>query len=342
MRRRAAPLRIGLFVLGGLALIVAAVVVISGGRLFASREKALMHFEGSIYGLQPGAPVVFRGVRLGHVTSIGVVHDARSGTFAIPVVAELERSMIRSLDDQGAAPTLQSLVSQGLVAQLATQSLLTGLLYVDLDIRPTAARPSPRTATPAGVPTEIPTVGTTIQALQQQLKGLDVARLVDDISTIASSTRQLLADPQLAVAVAELARTGQDLRRLLQRVERNIDPLARSTQAALGDARRSVAQWGTAAEQVASSAGRLAGAAERAELALRGTGPLLEEARRTAEELGRTAAALRQAADAESPLMQNVDRAAQDLARASRAVRDLADLLERQPEALLRGRSTPP
>ena len=87
--------RIGLFALGGLALLIAAVVVVFGGRLFAATEQAVMHFRGSVYGLQAGSPVVFRGVRLGSVRSVGVVYT--QGRFAVPVEVELDPAQIRTL-----------------------------------------------------------------------------------------------------------------------------------------------------------------------------------------------------------------------------------------------------
>ena len=62
-------------------LLIAAVVVVFGGRLFAATEQAVMYFRGSVYGLQAGSPVVFRGVRLGSVRSVGVVFA--QGRFAV-------------------------------------------------------------------------------------------------------------------------------------------------------------------------------------------------------------------------------------------------------------------
>jgi paraquat-inducible protein B len=40
--------------------------------------------------------------------------------------------------------------------------------------------------------------------------------------------------------------------------------------------------------------------------------------------------------------MQNAGQALHDVSRAARALRELADLLERQPEALLRGKKSQP
>ncbi|MEN9628206.1 MAG: hypothetical protein RJA10_1433 [Pseudomonadota bacterium] len=353
MKRKAHPTRIGLFILGALALLVASVVVVSGGGLFKSRDRAVAHFEGSVYGLQLGAPVVFRGVRLGNVVGIGVVYQGQAGRFAIPVEIEIERDRIAVTGGAGAGITLADLLAQGLTAQLATQSLLTGLLYIDLDLRPPASAARAPAARGDGALPEIPTTPTTIQALQKQLQNLDVGRLIDDLSAVAAGARQLTADPQLRQSLqdtlAQAAGAGTELRRLLARLDQRVGPLADAVQGTLGTTQRTAEQWsgavdgvnravdrvGRAADSVGGSMARFDRLAETAQ-------PALQSVQRAADDLARTATALRTATADDSGLMQQFERAAQDMARASRAVRDLADLLERQPEALIRGRSAAP
>jgi paraquat-inducible protein B len=63
--------------------------------------------------------------------------------------------------------------------------------------------------------------------------------------------------------------------------------------------------------------------------------------KRAAAALGQAADTLRTAAADDSALRLNADRALQDVARAARALRELGELLERQPDALLRGRAAP-
>ena len=361
MMRRANATRIGLFVVVGLSLLIAAIVVVSGNRLFASNERAVMHFNGSIYGLQLGAPVVFRGVRLGSVVSIGVVHDAASGRFAIPVVAELDRNLIDEMQGPAKARrsplTLAALVAQGLTAQLSTQSLLTGLLYVDLDLRGGAPAPATSTGSRPGNGAdksadglvEIPTIATPIQALKEQVEKLNLGQLVSDVSTLASSTRQFVSGPKLQQALDDVAQVAADLKRLTAKLDRRIDPLADAVQGTLADTRRAAGQLGAAAERVGASADRVgttaervAGTAGQVDALLASGAPLLQSLQRAADELGRSASSLRAATAEDSSLLLNVDRASQDVSRASRAVRELADLLERQPDALIRGRSAAP
>ena len=332
--------RIGLFAIGGLALLVAAVAVVFGGRLFAQTERAVMHFSGSVHGLQVGSPVVFRGVRLGSVKSIGVVHEA--GRFVVPVVAELDRDRIRTAQGGSAAGdpalALAALVERGLSAQLATQSLLTGQLYVDLDLRPGG----PAVAQPAAGLVEIPTALTRFQRLQDQLDRVDLTRMTQDLSATLAAARGLVAGPELKRTLAELAQASASIARLTATLDQRAGPLAEIAQATLAQDGQASVRVSTAAGRVTRAADRVGSAAERADALLTPGSPVLASVHKAADELGRSAAALRLATADDSATVQNVQRAMADVSRAARAVRELAELLEQQPQALIRGRTAAP
>ena len=355
MKRHANATLIGAFVVVGLALVAAGVIAAAGGKLFTRTEQAVMHFNGSIYGLQVGAPVVLRGVRVGSVASIGLVFDPATGNFLIPVVASLERDVIRSLPGPAAAGaaagagassdlTLPALVARGLRAQLSMQSLLTGQLYIDLDLRPGGAARlhAGGTGSGNGGRVEIPTSSTAIQNLKEQLEGLDMRRLLDDVSAIASSARAVVAGPELKQAMGDLTQITGQVRRLTDALARRVDPLAQAAQTTLTDGQRTMGRLSDAADRVGDAARRVAGSADRVGALAAPDSALLQRVQQTADELARSAAALRSQTSEGAPLVQNLTRALQDVSQASRAVRELADLLARQPDALLRGRSSEP
>ncbi len=338
MMRKASATRIGAFVIGGVALLIAAVVAVGGGKLFASTERAVMHFSGSVYGLQVGAPVVLRGVRVGRVTAIGLEGDADSvGAYRIPVQAVIDRDELAA-GVPGTGPLLPGLVRRGLQAQLTAQNLLTGLLYVDLDFKPGTPTAATRAA-PAADPVQIPTAPAPVQALMTQLQALDVPRLIDDVQAIASSTRQLVGSAELKRGVQELAALSTELRQLTARLDRRIDPLADATQRTLAEARGALQAVSGAASQVGATGERLGAQVDT--LVAAGT-PALKSAQAAADELALSAAALRQATADDGTLMLNVERTAKDVSRAARALRELAELLERQPTAVIRGRGETP
>ena len=344
---RPAAWRVGLFTLAGLALLALAVVVV-GGRWLAASERAVMRFENSVFGLQVGAPVVFRGVRLGQVGAIGLAPTVDDAV-AIPVTVEFDRALLRDLlgTDHPPESAVAALVARGLVARLAMQSLLTGQLYVDLDLDAArAAAPATITSMPgrrheaalAGLPV-IPTAPTRLQTLQAQLAGLDLAQVGRDLAAVATLSRRLLEGPDAARVLARTADAAQALERLVLRLEREVEPLSRSARDTLAESQRAMQALGQGALQVAQAASQ----AQQQVQALGEAGvPMAAEVQRSAAELGRAAAALREAAAEDSALRLHADRALQDVARAARALRELGELIERHPDALLRGREAAP
>jgi len=338
-RRKVNPALLGLFVVGALALLFVSVFLMAGGQLLVRKQLVVMHFSGSIYGLQVGAPVVFRGVRLGSVKSIGLVYDKATHSVIIPVTAELERNMLRNVsggnNSDDPALALPGMVERGLRAQLAMQSLLTGQLYVDLDFRP--GKPAQRVRGD-DADAEIPTISTAFQELQNQVNELDFKLLLGDISAIASSGRQLLGSSELTQTVKDMAIITSRLRSLTEKLDRRAEPLLGSAQQAAETARQTLLEVGRAASSVGGSAQRIADTAQGAAATLAPDAPLVQSLRRAADELTVTAAALREATTNEAPLNQNLQRSLQDVGRAARALRELAETLDQQPEAVLKGR----
>ena len=142
MSKQASPTLIGAFVVGAIALVVAGLLVFGSGRFFADRLTCVTNFPGSVKGLRVGAPVNFRGVRIGEVTRIQVLYDEQDGSMLIPVVMEVLPEQVTVIDrgdgQQSRRTEVEELIGRGLRAQLQTDSLVTGLLSVDLDFYPDA------------------------------------------------------------------------------------------------------------------------------------------------------------------------------------------------------------
>jgi len=98
-----------------------------------------MYFNESVRGLAVGAPVLLRGIPVGKVTGIKLEIDAKTADIEIPVVVEVEPDRIVIINkDPNMTPkeNIGHLVAKGLRAQLQTGSLLTGQLFVALDLFP--------------------------------------------------------------------------------------------------------------------------------------------------------------------------------------------------------------
>ncbi|RPH43459.1 MAG: MCE family protein [Burkholderiales bacterium] len=337
--------RVGVFALLGGALLVAAIV--GSTRWFAATEVARMRFDTSVFGLQVGAPVVFRGVRVGQVTEFGLAPLGAAGV-AVPVTAEFDRALLSELLGSATAvpgSPVAELVARGLVARLGMQSLLTGQLYVELDIDPTRAATAVTAAGPGGVPL-IPTEPTRLQTLQAQLEGMDLAQIGQDLAVLARSARQLMAGPEPERMLARAADAALALERLTQRLEREIEPLGNSARSTLAGTQRALAQVGAGAHQLGEAASAVQGAANAVQGQVRDVArslqPLGVQIQRAAEELALTATTLREASAGDSNLRLGTERALQDVSRAARALREFSESLEAHPDMLLRGRGAAP
>jgi paraquat-inducible protein B len=118
MSKKASKSLIGAFVLGALVLVVAAVVVFGSGKFFRQVKKDVMFFEGSVKGLQIGAPVMFRGVQIGQVTDIVLRINAKELIAFIPVYIEIYPQKIVPIEDKPIYDEqyLQALIKKGLRA----------------------------------------------------------------------------------------------------------------------------------------------------------------------------------------------------------------------------------
>lgn len=328
MSRAANPTLIGTFVLGALALAVAATLLLAGGGWFGEKRQHVMYFEGAAQGLQVGAPVMFLGVKVGTVKQIQLGLDNHNGEdqhFVVPVTVEVLPHVVRTRGgeqvDLRDRDTVRGLVERGLRARLRMQSLLTGQLYVDLDFHPD--KPAQFVALDAGA-SEIPTIRTTVQELTAKLEAFPIEKFLDDLSAISTAANALLS-----------ARDTQELPRRLQSTLRRLDGLAARLGAQAGpvldDTRLALQAAQAALAKLEIAADRIAGIAAS-------DSALVGNLARAGDELAQAAAAMRVLAAQESPTVQQANAALKEIARAAEALRKLAETLEAQPDAIYRGK----
>lgn len=145
----------------------------------------VMNFNQSLRGLSVGAPVDFRGIVLGQVTNIGVEYDPQTKNFNMPVTMDLypdrlrRRSRGQPVPESGTDASqkmLLALVNHGLRGQLRTGNLLTGQLYVAIDLFPKAPK---ATVDITRDPIELPTIPNSLDELQLQIA--DIAKKLDQV-----------------------------------------------------------------------------------------------------------------------------------------------------------------
>jgi paraquat-inducible protein B len=186
----AKPALVGAFVLSGLALLLVALMLFAGTRLFKREVHAVTYFQGSVAGLEVGAPVTFRGVRVGSVTRIGVSINMKDLSARIPVYMEMNPSTVKlaGYGPNDPKTVFRRLLLAGLEAQLGMQSLVTGQLRVDLDFKPNAH------ATYLGGNArgdEIPSSPSSLETLESEIADLPLKQIAQNANQTLESIKRV-------------------------------------------------------------------------------------------------------------------------------------------------------
>ena len=318
MSKPVRPEAIGGFVLGGLALLVLALLMFGGERIFRPKIQWVVYFDSSLNGLNVGAPVKVQGVQVGVVKAIELQMDEGLDRLMKPVIIEVDPGRvvdssgspldIRRFNEEQRARDFSKLLNSGLRARLEVQSILTGLLYVDLDFRPD----QPSRLTGLGfrglqeIPSVPPTVDevlATLEATVRKFGDLPIDRLVSEWVATLSELRQLLSSEETHRSQLALARALESAAVLMARLDRQLPPLIT----------------------------HLDGISQKLEQRLP---PLLETARTSLGRAGDAADEVGELAGTDSELRASL----REIHRAAAALRGLSETLERHPETLLFGR----
>ncbi len=212
------------------------------------RIPYIIDFDGSVRGLQAGAPVEFRGIRVGSVERVELIPDYSSGKAPIRVFANLEPQRFglgdKSLSKAARYEQTAHLVSLGLRAQLKTGNLLTGDLYVALNILSDAPKTEMRRihGVPVipSVPTDLEALTASVSGLLDRLAGLPLEEIVQSLQHSATAIEALVTSPGAAAGMQDLAAAGSDLRGLIAELEAAAGPMARSAEAAANQAQQTM------------------------------------------------------------------------------------------------------
>jgi paraquat-inducible protein B len=327
MRRSANKTLIGAFVAGGLVLAIVAIVLLGGGTFSGTKPSAIAYFDDSVSGLDIGAPIKFRGVTIGKVAQVLLrTAEQAPSDYSVPVVMEFTPDLLtrRGLDQALLDQTgLRGSIEKGLRAKLQQQSVITGVLYVELDYFPdTPARLHDLKGAHAEIPTLPSNLGALTKAVSQTLDQLSrvdfvaITRKVDailgridqgaaqiefakingNLVRASDNIARLTGDPAVTQAVADFTAAMRSVDALVQRLSQKVDPVAADLQAMAGAGRQAL------------------------------------------DNLNATAENLRALTKPGSATRRDLDQALADVAEAAQAIRSLADFIERNPETIIQGR----
>nr|WP_024967646.1 intermembrane transport protein PqiB [Pantoea sp. IMH] len=187
--------------------------------LYTVHKDFLMFFDDSIRGLQPGAPVEFRGIRLGTVAEVPFkardITQRLNTDYRIPVLIRIEPDRFQSMlgKDFDFEQHLKDGIKAGLRASLKSANLLTGSLYIDLDFN-SSAKAYTGPSSYAGYEL-IPTMSGGLAQIQQ--------KLMDALDKI----NNLPLNPMLNQATGTLKESQRTLRELQKTLD-NINQITGS------------------------------------------------------------------------------------------------------------------
>jgi len=301
------------------------VVLLSSGGWFEPREWFTVFFPGSVRGLNKGALVTFRGVKIGEVKEVTAFLTGQQGEGSEPiqieVVIEIRTNVVEAPEgvplpfgNASGEELARGLIARGVRARLLSQSLLTGQKYIELDFQPTEParfvgikRRYPELPT---TPTALEKLGDQAEAFVAKLAELPLDQMLDDVRGAIQSLREVLSSPELKEVITDVHHAAHA-----------VEPTLSDVRAAVADARGLI-------RELDDKVKTLGGDGEVSMSELRKT---LEQARATFETLDRTLAA----ADG---TRVSAAEALVELENTMKALRNLVDYIQTHPEAVLQGK----
>lgn len=222
-------------------------------KLFANEESArqgmfsdsiefVLLVEDTVRGLTKGAPVEFRGIRVGTVKEVPWRFTSPErrirDNFAIPVLISIEPQRLdgqEKIDLEAWHERLQNIVSNGLHATLKSANLLTGALFVDLNFKRDSAEDyvaekfEDRLVIPT-TPTGLAQIELKVSSLLDKLNAMQVEPILDgmdenmqqsesllrEVRELTASIKEMLNNPEIQQVPANINQTLSELRKAIE------------------------------------------------------------------------------------------------------------------------------
>jgi len=295
-------------------------------KTYTSKINLLLYFDGSVRGLAVGAPVEFRGIRIGKVLDIKLELDIQNQVFHIPVLIEIEPERIHT---NGETPAdgpehklMNHLVAKGMRARLKTGNLITGQRFVDMDIYPDAPKEYivwkekyPQMPT---LPTRMDEISASLIHLLNRLEKAPIKDFFTDLHHTIQGADRLVNSTQLHNAILALNKTLEHGKSFAKALDTEVAPELKSAVRELNTTFKHTQQL-----------------TQNLDI------NVTPELTRVIEQAQTTLATIGSTLSQDSPLFHELIRMLRELTNAARFIRDLADYLERHPNALIYGKAKP-
>lgn len=226
MSKRANPVTIGIFVVSAFVMFFGALTYLGVSKYMKENPRFVVFFDESVNGLDVGAWVKFKGVPVGRVAEIKIrMPNQMEDSDGVPVIVELYDDLI--VNNLGAPSVvsdpevLAMQIRSGLRARLNTESLITGLLFVELDFVENAPEPIFH-QDEAEIP-EIPTIPSQLQEIAQSATEA-IARIGDiDFGELGRNINRLLYTVNMRVEQVNTRELSERLNKILANLEKILE-----------------------------------------------------------------------------------------------------------------------
>lgn len=333
------PVAVGGFTVGALALLVVGLLMFGGGQLLRTdKTRFVVFFDTSLNGLDIGAPVKMQGVKIGEVVELSIQIDPKNLKIYKPVVVEIDRNSFTGTGGVKFPTALMhgqqeknrdDLVKAGFRARLETQSLLTGLLYVDIDLHPDKPPLFVNLNYKGivefpGIPKTTDELRNTAEEVAKKLRELPLDQIVLDLSESLKEIKNLLASEDVKKSKAALARTLEEMDKTVTTLNRNLEPMLKDTNTTIRNTNLLMQDSRAMVQDIRSDIKPI----------LASTDKTLKAAALALNRADESMANVNEAIGPESALNETLEA----LRDASRSIEGLTDYLERHPESLISGK----
>ncbi len=271
---------------------------------FGRRLRVVSYFEGSVAGLTEGSDVTLHGLKIGDVTEVDLVYDAKRDRVVAPVHYVVEGDRIQGI---AARPNLPlgtgaaEMVKRGFRATLEAPSLISSgkvIAIVEIPSAPPAelGHQGDEFVMPTAPGGGFESLTRAAGEVMSKINNIDFAAIGANLASLSKGLDDKINGPQLQATLNSLQATMQDLQSFMRKLDADSGP--------------ALAKLPAMADQLEASLTKV----------------------------NKLAGSLNNAYGQESRFSRELDRLLPQLNEMTRSFRALADLLARHPEALIKGR----
>ncbi len=332
MSKQGNPTLIGSFVIGAIAITVFTLLTVGNLTFNAKTYRCVLYFQGSLHGLNIGAPVTYRGVTIGKVGKIAIDFNQQKNRYTIPVYIDIqEQTGTGNTHYQEAGfdtpeEFFKNLIRRGLRAKLKMSSIVTGKLYIEFAFAPETTAIFYGDQETQYI--EIPTLPSGLEQFTQTLENLPLRNMIDKTVSALDSINHILSSKELKKTIPLFNTTLTRVDKLAAGLEKQVPGLAHDLTKTLADISELTASTQRVIEKTGANVSPLLSQLQTSFVKMNDT---LDRLLTVADNLA-------QLTDSGSPLQYELQSTLQDISTTARSVSQLSDYLQRHPNALLTGR----